>query len=90
MVDISELKQNIRTYAGMSCIKIGVTVDGVNYLVKYPGNLRDRNLTNVNLSYSNGPVCEYLGSHIFGLFGMDVHETKLALRNGKILVRCIS
>lgn len=41
MVDISKLKQNIRTYAGMSCIKIGVTVDGVNYLVKYPGNLRD-------------------------------------------------
>lgn len=88
MVDISELKQNIRTYAGMSCIKIGVTMDGVNYLVKYPGNLRDRNLTNVSLSYSNGPVCEYLGSHIFSLFGMDAHETKLALRNGKIVVMC--
>ena len=88
MLDISNIKANNRLYGGVAGIKVGVTIDGINWLVKFPGNLRERQLENVNMSYSNSPLCEYLGSHLFEYFGIPVHETKLAIRGGKEVVMC--
>lgn len=88
MVKLEGLKQNYKTYGGMSCIKIGLTIDDTDYLVKYPGNLKAKKMKNVILSYSNSPVCEYLGSHIYEIFGIDVHETNLAQLDNKVVVMC--
>lgn len=62
--------------------------EGKNYLLKFPGNLKCRNMKNVCLSYSNSPICEYIGSHIFQIVGMKTHNTLLAKRGGKIVVLC--
>lgn len=45
-------------------------------------------MKNINLSYSNSPVCEYVGSKIYELVGLPVHNTILGTRNGKIVVAC--
>lgn len=45
-------------------------------------------MKNINLSYSNSPVCEYIGSKIYELIGMPVHNTILGVRNEKIVVAC--
>ena len=45
-------------------------------------------MKNINLSYSNSPVCEYIGSKIYELVGLPVHNTILGTRNGKIVVAC--
>lgn len=56
--------------------------------MKFPGNLKEKQMKNINLSYSNSPVCEYIGSKIYELIGMPVHNTILGVRNEKIVVAC--
>ena len=87
-IDISNCQQNEKYYGGLSCLKMGVTLDNVDYIVKLPGNLKDKNLRNVILSYSNAPICEYIGSHIYESLGIKVHDTTLATYNGKVVVLC--
>lgn len=86
--DFDRYPQNDKVYAGMSGRKVGITINGVDYLVKYPGNLKNKNMKNINLSYSNSPVSEYFGSHVYNILGIPVHETLLGTRNGKLVVAC--
>ena len=88
ITDVSKIPQDLKMYGGMSCKKIAIVIDGIRYLMKFPGNLKSRNMKNIVLSYSNGPVCEYIGSHIYDLLGIPVHETVLAKRNQKLVVLC--
>lgn len=67
---------------------MGITYEGKDYLLKFPGNLKEQQMKNINLSYSNSPVCEYIGSKIYGLVGLPVHHTILGTRNEKIVVAC--
>lgn len=45
-------------------------------------------MKNIQLSYSNSPVCEYIGSQIYGLLGFPVHDKVLGFRNKKTVVAC--
>ena len=40
------------------------------------------------LSYMTAPLSEYIGSHIYEILGIDVHQTILGIRNGKLVVAC--
>lgn len=42
----------------------------------------------VEISYTTSPLSEYLGSHIYASIGLDVHETRLGEKDGKIVVAC--
>jgi hypothetical protein len=86
--DFSSYPQNNNFYGGLSCHKAGVTVDDTDYLVKYPGYLKGLGLKNVRLEISNATASEYIGSHIYEMLGIPVHETFLCRRNGKIAVAC--
>ncbi len=88
LIDFDGYKQNSRMYGGTAGRKIGITYEGENYILKFPGNLRDQHMRNIQLSYSNSPVCEYIGSQIYGMLGLPVHDTILGTRNGKTVVAC--
>ena len=75
-------------YGGTAGRKMGITYNGKNYLLKFPGNLKERQMKNINLSYSNSPVCEYIGSKIYEFIGIPVRNTILGIRNEKIVVAC--
>ena len=75
-------------YGGTAGRKMGITYEGKDYLLKFPGNLKEQQMKNINLSYSNSPVCEYIGSKIYELVGLPVHHTILGTRNEKIVVAC--
>lgn len=75
-------------YGGTAGRKMGICYMGKDYLLKFPGNLKEQQMKNINLSYSNSPVCEYIGSKIYELVGLPVHNTILGTRNGKIVVAC--
>ena len=45
-------------------------------------------MQNVAISYTNSPLSEYIGSHIYEILGIPVHKTLLGFRNGKIVVAC--
>ena len=57
-------------------------------MIKFPGVARK----NKDMSYANGCICEYLGSHIFEIAGIPVQKTLLGTftRNGKekVVVAC--
>jgi hypothetical protein len=88
MIDFNGYEQNARMYGGTAGRKIGITYEGKNYILKFPGNLREQNMKNIQLSYSNSPVCEYIGSSVYSILGLSVHETLLGTRNGKVVVAC--
>lgn len=67
---------------------MGISCGGKDYLLKFPGNLKEQQMKNINLSYSNSPICEYIGSKIYELIGLPVHHTILGFRNNKTVVAC--
>ena len=88
LINFDDFQQNQRMYGGTAGRKMGITYNGKDYLLKFPGNLKDHKMKNINLSYSNSHVCEYIGSKIYELVGLPVHNTILGTRNGKIVVAC--
>lgn len=88
IVDFNGYEQNQRMYGGTAGRKMGISYQGRDYILKFPGNLREQGMKNIQLSYSNSPVCEYIGSQIYQIFGFSVHETILGERNGKTVVVC--
>lgn len=79
-----------RAYGGMAGRKIPIIYQNEAYLLKLPGNLKDRGLKNVELSYSNSPFSEYIGSHIYEILGVNVHKTLLGIyhQEGKEKIVC--
>jgi len=88
LIDFNDCLQNKRMYGGLSGAKVGVVYKDENYLIKYPKNIKNANMKNVVLSYSNSPTCEYLGSNIYKILKIPVHETILGTRRDKIVVAC--
>lgn len=88
ILKLDNYTQNDRTYGGLSGNKIGLTIEGKNYLIKFPGNLKEKSVLNAQRSYSNSPLCEYIGSHIYETLGFNVHKTYLGIRNKKLVVAC--
>lgn len=72
MVDFNQYVQNQRMYGGTAGRKMGIVYEGKNYILKFPGNLKEQRMKNIQLSYSNSPVCEYIGSRIYELLGFPV------------------
>ena len=68
LINFNNFQQNQRMYGGTAGRKMGITYNGKDYLVKFPGNLKEQKMKNINLSYSNSPVCEYIGSNPVSIF----------------------
>lgn len=90
MVEIADLRDCAPSglfYGGRAGQKEGILIDGEPWIAKYPRTTRD--LAGKHLpSYTSSPVSEYLGSHIYELLGIPVHETMLGYRAGKIVCAC--
>lgn len=87
LVDFNGMRVLPRFYGGNAGRKICVEgPDGAPWIVKFPeptGGMRG----NV-ASYTTSPVSEWLGSHIYSLLGIPVHETILGFREGKFVCAC--
>ena len=85
--DFNELETNTLVYGGHSGKKLGVVINGENWFLKFPKSIK--NLTRkVEISHTTSPLSEYIGSHIYESIGIPVHETKLGIKNGKVVVAC--
>lgn len=82
------IQRSRRYYGGASCGKLGIVWNQECYLLKFPGNLKEANIKNVDTSYTNSSFSEYLGSKIYESAGIDTHKTFLAEYQGKIVVCC--
>jgi hypothetical protein len=73
-------------YGGAAGRKIGVVQERDVWMLKYPQSTRDN--PNVARSYTTSPLSEYIASHIYASLGIPVHETRLGVRDGKLIVAC--
>ena len=74
------------SYGGHGGSKKGIIIDGEKWFLKYPKSTRSMDVQ--GLSYTTAPLSEYIGSHIYKLIGLDVHDTKLGISNEKLVVAC--
>jgi len=73
MIDFTNLQTRKKSYGGANGNKLCVIVDNEIYMLKLPSHAPK----NINLSYANSCVSEYLGSHIFNLLGIKSQDTIL-------------
>jgi len=73
-------------YGGDAGAKNAILYENGVWMLKYPKTTRD--LMNPQISYTTSPLSEYLGSKIYELLGIPVHETLLGIRNNKVVVAC--
>lgn len=85
MLHLDELNLNFNTYGGISCSKVGITFNGEDYLLKFPGSIKNKN--NIS-SYSNSSISEYLGSKVYEAFGVPVHDVQLVMYKDKLCALC--
>lgn len=79
-----------RDYGGQSGNKESILINGEYWFLKYPQNLKNRNLKNVVIPYSNAPLSEFLGSQIYDILNVPVHKTLLGVSSSrqKVVVAC--
>ena len=73
-------------YAGSDRKDGVISPDGTRYMIKFAEDHTRKN--NMDTSYVNNVLSEYLSSHIFSIIGYDVHDTFLATRNDELVVAC--
>jgi len=76
-MDYSTYTRNNKFYGG-SEEKFGITIENVDFIAKFQKQSETGLLNNT--------VCEYIGSHIFGMLGMDVQNTILGTYQGRNIV----
>jgi len=73
-------------YGGNAGAKEAVVFDDAVWMIKYPKTTRD--LVNPQISYTTSPLSEYVGSKVYEILDIPVHETMLGIRKNKIVVAC--
>lgn len=86
--DLSDCELSVRngSYGGMAGYKEGIKYMGEMWVVKYPKNIS--NIKEGDGVYASSPLSEFIGSHIYQMLGIPVHDTLLGYRNGKLVVAC--
>ena len=74
------------SYGGHGGSKRGIIIDNEKWFLKYPKSTKSMGVQ--GMSYSTTPLSEYIGSHIYKMLGMEVHDTRLGVANGKVVVAC--
>lgn len=88
MIDFTSLPKRNKAYTGANGNKISVIYQGEQYMLKFPP-IPSKNM---EMSYSNSCISEYLGCQIFSSIGIPVQETLLATYTvrgkEKVVVAC--
>ena len=84
--NFNNLKSSGIAYGGHGGSKSGVLFNNERWFLKYPKTTKSMDVK--NLSYTTTPLSEYLGSNIYKIIGIDVHETKLGIKDNKLVVAC--
>lgn len=70
----------------MAGSKLGIMYQGEDWILKFPKSTKGMRKTGI--SYTTSPLSEYIGSHIYQILGYPVHETKLGIKDNKLVVAC--
>ena len=81
------VKEIKKYYGGQAGKKLGFKLEnGERWFLKFPTSTS--RLENVELSYTNSSISEYIGSKIYEKMGYDVHKVELGIYSNKLIVAC--
>lgn len=87
LIDFNNAIPNKRNYGGMAGSKLGIDYNNEKWFLKFPKSTSS--MVGKKLpSYTNSPLTEYLGSHIYKLLGYETQETLLGYKDNKLVVAC--
>ena len=85
--DFNNIKENFMAHGGNGGNKKSFTKENKEkWFLKFPKTTRDFN--NVNISYTTSPMSEYIGSQIYKMLELPVHDTELGVYQNKVVVAC--
>lgn len=96
LIDFENCPESRRFYSGNAGCKVGVRWAGANWMLKFPQarfpqakfpQAGDPPQKAVTVPVAT-PLTEYLGSRVYEMLGIPVHETSLGIRGGKIVCAC--
>lgn len=73
MIDFTDFPTRRKAYGGANGSKLSIVIDDELWMLKLPSHATK----NMNLSYSNSSLSEYLGCHIFNMLGVPAQDTLL-------------
>lgn len=88
IVDFSSCELLINDYEGAQS-KQKIEYNGQIYMLKLGSKLEDDNNNSLQTSYSNSPVAEYLGSHIYEMVDIPAQQTILGKYGDRPAVACL-
>lgn len=83
LIDYTNIPNNTNFYGGNAGFKKGVTIDGIDWIIKFPQSTSS--FSKVDISFTTSPLSEYIGSHIYDILGYEVHNTKLGISYNEML-----
>lgn len=86
IIDFNNCIENDQDYGGNAGRKLGIIYNDQNWILKFPNSTAG--FRNVKISYTTAPLSEYIGSHVYELLGIPVHETLLGIKDEKVVVAC--
>lgn len=75
LIDLTDSVDNNKLYGWNAGFKRGITIDGSNWIIKFPQETNG--FKNVDISFTTSPLSEYIGSHIYQILGYKTQDTKL-------------
>ena len=87
LVNFDKLPDVSRSYEGLSGPKRAKYYNGDVLIVKRAKNTAEMHGNSLP-SYTSSPLSEYLGSHIYEILGIPVHETIMGFLDGRLAVGC--
>lgn len=85
--DFNNVRDSGKLYGGQAGLKMGAVIESEKWLIKFPKSTKGLR-GNVEISYTTSPLSEYIGSEIYSSIGIAVHETRLGVKDGKVVVAC--
>ena len=77
IIDFSNCQDDIELFDGNAGAKKSIIYNNEKWILKF--GKTTASMKNVKISYTNSPICEYVGSSIYSLLDMPVHDTKLGI-----------
>ncbi len=76
------------SYGGAAGDKDGIVINGEPWIAKYPKSNEGMAKSDKLSKFSQTPLSEFIGSHIYEILGYSVHKTLLGIRKNNLVVVC--
>ncbi len=86
LINFEDCPDMHRRFGGNAGNKMDISYDNARWILKFDKSTKG--MKRIEISYTTSALSEYVGSHVYEILGVPVHETKLGIKNNKLVVAC--